>query len=126
MVYYVANFLKTLGYNVRADLAEWVAPKDIRGSLPDIIATLDSSGMDSLLIVEVETCSTYENEHTRQQLVVFSNFTMTYVIVPSVCYRDNQPFDPVPELKASLQEWGLHQVIVGTCDPYSGAVKLSV
>ncbi|MEW6574278.1 MAG: hypothetical protein AB1374_11665 [Bacillota bacterium] len=52
---------------------------------------------------------------------------MTYIIVPSLCHWDNQPFDPAPEVKAGIQaieadgSWeGLAQIGNAQWPPHEG------
>lgn len=121
MVRYIANDLVSRGYSVRADHIGW--PKgpffEINGYRPDITA-IDT---DSSLIFEIETCSTYSDDHTKEQLTAFNKKGGVYIIIPPVCSRDNKNYDPVTEVKENLKNWGLFLVRVGTCDPLTGKIN---
>lgn len=69
MVRYVANDLKSKGYRVLADHIGWSegAPGEVNGYIPDIIAT----GSSGNFIMEIETCPSYADDHTREQLSAF-------------------------------------------------------
>ena len=120
MVRYIANDLQSRGYYVRADHIPWNngKPDEIDGYIPDVTA----SSQGQFLIFEIETCPTYDDEHTRKQLTAFSNHSTTFIIVPNSCQRNNQSFDPVPEVKQCLRNWGLTSVRVGTCNPFNGEI----
>jgi Holliday junction resolvase len=123
MVRYVANDLKKRGYKVLADHIGWPngSPGEINGYIPDIIATSTGNGN---FIMEVETCPSYADEHTREQLTAFSKVAgyTTYVNIPNVCANNGQNYDPAPDIHECLRKWGLLSVRVGTCDPFTGVV----
>lgn len=121
MVRYVAKDLVAKGYNVLADGINWPkgTPPEINGYIPDITATKNNL----LLIFEVETCPTYDNDHTRAQLSAFSRRSTTYIIVPPVCVNNGKEYDPVPDVKECLIKWGLTSVRIGTCNPHTGKIQ---
>lgn len=123
MVKYVAHDLKNRGYKVLADHIGWPngAPGEINGYIPDIIATSNKNGN---FIMEVETCPSYADGHTREQLTAFSRVSdyITYVIIPNVCTNNGKGFNPVPDIHECLKKWGLHSVRVGTCNPFTGDI----
>lgn len=120
MVRYIANDLASRGYSVFADHINWPRGSfcEISGYIPDITAT----DTECSLIFEIETCQTYNDDHTREQLTAFDKKGGTYIIIPPVCSRDNKDYDPVAEVKQNLQNWGLFLVRVGTCDPLTGKI----
>lgn len=121
---YHDNILKALaidmqsnGYSVKADHISWPygCPKEVYGHIPDVIATSSNSGN---FIIEVEDCSTYADEHTKQQLMSFSKlqgFTC-YIIVPSVCIRNDNKYGTKDDIKTILYNWGLPNIRVGLYD----------
>jgi len=108
-------------YYVKADHIDWKqgSPDEINGYIPDISA----SKQYQLLVFEIESCSTYNDDHTKAQLTAFSKSYITYIIVPPVCIRDGKKYDPVPEVKKCLKDWGLTSVRVGTCNPFTGKIE---
>lgn len=122
MVRYVANDLNRRGYRVIADHIGWLngAPGEINGYIPDIIATASEVNF----IMEIETCPSYADDHTREQLTAFSRVqgSTTYVIIPNTCNRSGNGYDPVPEIHECLRKWGLQSVQVGTCNPFTGTI----
>lgn|GEM_PF-3145563 len=123
MVRYVANDLKKRGYKVLADHIDWPngAPDEVNGYIPDIVAASNNNGN---FIMEVETCSSYADEHTREQLNAFSKVAgyTTYVIIPNVCTNNGKNFDPAPDIHECLRKWRLQSVRVGICDPFTGTI----
>lgn len=124
MVSSIANDLASKGYSVFADHINW--PKGpfwpINSYTPDVSAT----NIDISLIFEIHTCSTYNDEHTKEQLTSFDKKAGTFIIVPPVCSRDNKNYDPVSEVKQILKNWGLFSVRVGTCDPLTGKITYNL
>jgi hypothetical protein len=121
MIGYIARSLDSQGYKVQADHISWKdgCPAEMGGFIPDIVGEKDGIS----LIMEVETCATYSKDHTKDQLSAFTNFGTTYIIVPPSCIRNDQKYDPVPEVKEKLLEWGISQVRVGTCSPFKIEIK---
>ncbi|MDD4237865.1 MAG: hypothetical protein PHT62_04855 [Desulfotomaculaceae bacterium] len=121
MVRYIANDLASRGYSVHADHINWhKGPfREINGYIPDITA-IDT---DSSLIFEIETCLTYSDDHTKDQLTAFDKKAGTYIIIPPECSRGNKNYVPVAEVKQILRNWGLFLVRVGTCDPITGEIN---
>ncbi|TEB08606.1 hypothetical protein Psch_02172 [Pelotomaculum schinkii] len=124
MVRYIANDLVSKGYGVLADHINWPkgSPGKINGYIPDLTVT----NTDSFIIFEIETCSTYSDDHTREQLTAFDKKGGTYIIIPSACSMGNINYDPVEEVKQNLKNWGLFSVRVGTCDPFTGKINYNV
>lgn len=124
IIRYIANNLVS-NYTVRADHINWPSgsPSEINGYIPDITATDGKS----FFIIEVETCPTYGDNHTKDQLTAFNKATgTTYIIVPITCERNGKNYDPVPEVKQVLKSWGLTNVKVGTCDLSTGKINYNV
>lgn len=121
IVKYITNDLVSKGYSVLADHINWPqgSPDEINGYIPDVTA----SKRNAFLVFETETCPTYKDDHTKEQLTAFNKKGTTYIIVPSVCLRDNKEYDPVPEVKETLRNWDLSSVGVGTCDPFTGKIE---
>ncbi|TEB04533.1 hypothetical protein Psch_03293 [Pelotomaculum schinkii] len=121
MVRYIANDLVSRGYSVHADHINW--PKgsflELNGYVPDVTAIDNNSS----LVFEIETCLTCNSEHAKEKLTAFDKKAGTYIIVPPVCSRDNNNYDPVAEVKQVLKNWGLFLVRVGTCDPFTGIIN---
>ncbi len=63
-----ANWYKSQGYNVKADLPEHTKPKDIGGFIPDLIAR--KKGRE--VIVEIETKDTDKKDFQQQE--AFKNY----------------------------------------------------
>jgi Holliday junction resolvase len=121
MVRYIANDLVTRGYSVRADHINWPIGsfREIDGYIPDITAIDNNTS----LIFEIETCLTYNDDHTREKLTAFDKRAGTYIIVPPMYSSHNKNHNPVAEVKQILEKWGLFLVRVGTCDPFTGTIN---
>lgn len=113
----LANDMSNRGYNVKADHIEWSngAPNNYYGHIPDVIATSLGNGN---FIMEVEDCTTYKDEHTKEQLESFIKVKgfSCYIILPKTCYRQEKPYDTVEEMKTILKNWGLQNVNIGYYD----------
>lgn len=121
MVRYIANDLASQGYSVLADHINW--PKGSPGAINGYIPDLTLTNTDSFIIFEIETCPTYSDDHTREQLIAFDKKGGTYIIIPPACSGDNKNCDPVTEVKQNLKNWGLFSIRVGTCDPVTGKIN---
>lgn len=126
MVSYIANSLKRNGYLVKADHISWVdgSPDEINNFCPDISASKSGNSF----IIEVETCPTYKDIHTREQLSAFiqSKKGTVYMMVPHSCVRNGEAYDHISEIKDTLKSWGLTSVKIGTCNPFNGTIKYDV
>jgi hypothetical protein len=121
MIRYIANDLSSKGYGVLAGHIDW--PKGSPGAINGYVPDLTITNTDCFIIIEVKTCSTYNDELTRKQLTVFDKKGGTYIIVPPECHMHDDKYDPVAEVKENLRKWGLYSVRIGTCDPYTGKIN---
>ncbi len=107
----IANDLQTKGYTVAADHINWpTRPPLINGHRPDVLAVLNSVQY----IYEIETCETYCDDHTEEQLNAFVNEepNRTYCVVPKSCLDDNNnKVNCVNDFKKCLEKWGLQRYI---------------
>jgi hypothetical protein len=124
MVKYIANSLKSQGYIVKADHIGWEngSPEEIYNYIPDITASKNGQ----FFIFEVETCPTYKDVHTKEQLSSFSKKGTTYMMVPHACNRNSKTYDHISEIKQTLKQWELSSVKIGTCNPFDGEIKYDV
>jgi Holliday junction resolvase len=124
MIRYIANSLKNSGYTVKADHigCHDGSPEVINDYIPDITASKGGQ----YFILEVETCPTYNDTHTKEQLADFSKMGTTYMMVPHSCQRDGKPYDHISEIKLTLKQWELSSVKIGTCNPFDGTIKYDV
>lgn len=120
----IADDFYSRGYFVCADISGWPhgTPNVVNGYTPDITA----SGHNKFIIVEVETCPTYNDVHTKAQLAAFSKSTTTYIFIQPECRKNNQYHNLVADVKAILRLWDLKSVRIGTCDPDSGELHYDV
>ena len=124
MITVVACNLETSGYFIQADHVGWRngAPASVNGHTPDVVAVMGNQR----LILEVEDCLTYADQHTREQLTAFAQVPgcQVYVVIPSVCIGpDGNEFSMGPHMLLNLGLWELaDKVRVALCDPHSGTV----
>ncbi|WGV58370.1 hypothetical protein QIH01_23255 [Brevibacillus brevis] len=118
----LVNDLVSQGYTVKADHIGWPngSPGEINGYIPDVIATNGSS----TFIFEVEDCTSYKSSHTKDQLTAFSKSAATFVVIPNVCLNnEGNRYNPSPDMRQTLDSWGLTSVRIATCDPDTRAVS---
>ena len=92
-----ANNFKKADYDVQAHHIEgYDNPKEINGHIPDIIAEKD----DEKIIVEVETCDSYDSEDTKEQFEAFESVSDAkfHVVIPKSCFE---------EAKTQAERWGI-------------------
>ena len=95
LVLMMAQYFKQSGYSdVRADIPGWVRPDGISWSgRPDAVFFPDVTCKDShgtIIILEAETRSTLEDQHTREQFEIFRAHASSHngrfeVVVPRIC-----------------------------------------
>lgn len=123
MIRTVALTLQKQGFYVQADHVYWIngAPISRNGMIPDIVATNNYGSF----IVEVEDCSTYSDEYTREQLAAFSK-VQGYgccLIVPDRCPEGPGRHNMKNHIKGILESWGLAGIYIGLYDSRRGSVK---
>lgn len=95
LVLMMARYFKQLGYTeIKADIPDWSQPFPIHWSnnpdqkyIPDLTC-LDSNGI--LIILEAETCNSFNDQHTQEQFKIFrahasNNNGRFEVVVPKLC-----------------------------------------
>jgi len=100
-----AKNLKTEGYTVYADISGYTKPPQINGYIPDIYAVKDNLK----IIVEVETCDTISDEHTRNQYLSFSNImgTQFHIVVPESCLSQAKQY--AQRWRIKVDKWWYHK-----------------
>jgi hypothetical protein len=123
MVRVVAITLQKQGFYVQAKHIFWIngQPLSYNGHTPDIVATNNYGGF----IMEIEDCSTYSDEYTREQLTAFSKVKgyECCLIVPE--YYKGRFWRHSMKLQVCkiLQLWGLNNIHIGFYNFHSGTVK---
>ena len=85
LVRMMANYYTKQGYqNVKADIQGWFTPELIGKHIPDVTAQKN----DLFIILEAETCTTIDDDHTKSQWLEFSKNGKFEVAVPKNC-RDS-------------------------------------
>jgi hypothetical protein len=95
LILMMARYFKQQGYtDIKADLPSWTQPLPIYWSnnpdqkyIPDLTC-LDTNGV--LVILEAETCNTFNDQHTQDQFRIFrahatNNSGRFEVVVPRIC-----------------------------------------
>jgi hypothetical protein len=97
-------------------------PQAYYGFVPDLVAT----AFNKNIIIEIEDCSTYERELTRERLSAFSRVPgyVCYVMVPEFCpgYMGRKPD---LKMKKYLESWNLTNIRVGVYNSVKGTITLS-
>ena len=120
MVKIIAKHYYTNGYQVKADHIGWPdgSPAAINSHIPDVVAVFGSNtNSPDKKIIEVETCGTYADQHTKEQLKAFTkdHSATVYLFVPPECYI---------QAKQQVHKWGLQRVMVGYCNTMTGLVRV--
>ena len=95
LILMMTRYFKELGYtDIKADLSGWLKPESIYYTndpntkyIPDLTC-FDTNGI--YVILEAETCSTFNDQHTHNQFKIFrdhatNNHGRFEVVVPRVC-----------------------------------------
>lgn len=113
LILMMARYFKQLGYtDIKADIPDWTQPSSIYWSnnpnktyIPDLTC-VDTNGV--LIILEAETCNTFNDEHTQEQFRIFrahatNNNGRFEVVIPRLCSgNDARTF-----IKDCITKWGI-------------------
>jgi hypothetical protein len=113
LILMMANYFRGLGYTeIKADIPDWEKPNFIywtnipeRKYFPDLTCR-DRNGF--FVILEAETCSTLNDQHTREQFEIFRAHADQQqgrfeVVVPIIC----QGRDARTQIRAIAESWNI-------------------
>lgn len=110
----LATDMEHRGYVVYADHIGWPhIPRMVNGHVPDLVAESPTQGR---FIMEVETCDTYGDDLTREQVAAFARVAgyQCYLVIPSRCEKYGMNIDAKIDAESLLRQWNLTGVKVAT------------